>query len=196
MENKQYMAFADTETTGLNPKVNGIHQIALVITDSDLNEVERLDLKFTPHPDAVRDSGHFTLKSDEELDARVMTSFEAHAILIKTLQKYVNKYDKKDKLQFVAYNARFDEDFLRHFFEQHNSKEWYGSYFWTPCICVYLAMGFYAQTVRSSFPDMKLGTMCRCAEIPFQDNEAHDAMYDVEKTILLYKYLGRNMTSL
>ena len=195
-ENTQKLCFIDTETTGLDAGKNGVHQISFIITDIDAEVVyETADLMFTPHPDVVRDSGHFTLKSDEELDSREMTSHEASIEMIRVLDKHVNKYDKKDKLQFVAYNASFDEKFLRAFFEQHSSTS-FGSYFWTPSICCYAAMGFFVQSKRKHLPNMRLGTMCSCAGIAFDGGEAHDGLYDVKKTVELYKYLRQNLSVL
>ena len=102
------------------------------------------------------------------------------------LRSYIDPFDKKDKFFFYAYNSPFDSGFLRSFFTQMGDK-FYGSFFWTPDICIMRLVGEKLLEKRAMFENFKLGTVCREVGIPFDETEAHDAMYDIKKTYELYK---------
>ena len=198
MTNKPKLCFIDTETTGLDRKKDNIFQISAKITDPDANEIlDQINLKFVPHsleschPEALEKTG-YTL---EELGSFPLSSPDAFKQFADWLATHVNRFDKKDKLQFLAYNAPFDSDFIREWFSK-NGDDYYGSYFWTPAICVMQATAWFVQGVRPAFPNFKLGTICECAELGWEEDSAHDADYDVEKTVELYRYLRANLSQM
>ena len=192
--NQKY-CFIDTETTGLDRKEHNIFQISAVITDSKLKEIDQINLRFKPHscaridPEACERTG----LSIEEITEVEKTSLEAYNELIEFLSKHVDRYNKTDKLYFVAYNAPFDNDFMREFFLKHDDQ-YFGSWFWTPPLCV---MQYAAWTItlgdtpqynlRSKMPNFKLETLCKIAELDWDDEKSHDANYDNHMTIKLFK---------
>ena len=189
--------FIDVETTGVDRKLHNIFQISGTILDCDLKEIESFNLKFKPHSLEHTEQGALdaTGMTLDDLIALPMKSHEAYQELIKILSRHCNKFDKKDKMHFVAYNASFDADFMREFFAKNNDA-YFGSWFWNPPICVMLAAAWFTQRVRGAFPNFKLGTICHCADIGWDESKAHDAQYDIEQTVGLFRYLHENLCKL
>lgn len=108
--------------------------------------------------------------------------------LIKFLDSVINKFDPKDKAYFIAYNAKFDNDFIRQLFLK-NKNDFIGSYFYNPVIDVMqlAAHKFMRKNIR---PDnFKLGVVCKYFGIKVNDNKLHNALYDIQKTKELYNKL-------
>ena len=51
------MVFYDTETTGIKPHFDQILQFAAILTDNDLNEVERFEIRSRLLPNVVASPG-------------------------------------------------------------------------------------------------------------------------------------------
>jgi len=189
--------FLDVETTGLDPNANEIFQISGIITDQQLNVLEECDWRFRPlslenvEPDALTKTG-MTLES---LGGLPLSAKEVYGNLIEMLSRHCDRFNKLDKLHFVAYNAKFDSDFIRRFFEK-NGDQYYGSWFWNPAICAMQATAWMTMRVRGALPNFKLGTVCACAGLEWDEEKAHDASYDVHKTLELYQYLRRDIPQL
>jgi hypothetical protein len=58
------------------------------------------------------------------------------------------------------------------------------------------AAAWMTQRVRGALPNFQLGTLCRCAELGWDETQAHDAKYDVHKTLLLFRYIQNNVPTL
>lgn len=183
------LAFIDLETTGLDRQKNNIWQFGMQIVDSsDVRTVlDELNLAFRPiSMEHCEDAALVKCNITREyLEQHPVSSKEAFDTIIMLLSKHCNRYNKADKLQFVAYNAVFDSDFLREFFKKHND-DYYGSWFWSPALCVMQAAAFRLMENRGSFPNFQLGTLCKAAGIAWDDNKAHDAMYDISATRELF----------
>jgi DNA polymerase III epsilon subunit-like protein len=112
--------------------------------------------------------------------------------LIKLFDKYVSKYDKKDKFSFIGYNCnKFDMPFLRKFFEKNNHK-YFGSYFWFPSVDVMLMASEKLEEKRSEIESFKLSSIAKYLGIEVKEDELHDAMYDIYLTRNIYYKLKRN----
>ena len=183
--------FIDTETTGLNATLHSVHQVAAILLDSDDKEVDRINLYFKPKGETYSNQAlEKTRLTHDELYSRELSSDEGHKQFIEWLDKYVNKYDKKDKMQFIAWNSPFDEGFTRAWFDKAaGDTAWYGSYFWNPSICLAKVAAWYLMEERPNLISGKLRDTCQYAGIEFCEDDAHDALYDVEKTVALYRKL-------
>lgn len=127
------LLFFDLETTGVKFWRNGIHQIGGIV-DIDGQEVERFDIRLAPNPAATIEQ--------EALDVAGVTLEQVQSYqpmedgyrqLVGILSKYVNKFDKRDKMYLVGYNnAGFDNSFLRALFQQCGDK-YFGSWFYPNC---------------------------------------------------------------
>lgn len=183
--------FIDTETTGLWPdKTDEVHQISCIITDDNAKPLDYINLKFRPSIEALNNMHYEALQkcrlTKEEIGSRELTRESSFKVFEEFLNKHVNRFDKKDKMHFVAYNAPFDLGFIQKYFTQNNN-DFYGSYFWRPEICVFRELAWMIQNKRDKFPTMHLSDMCKYAEIEFSDEHAHDAMYDTKKTLELFR---------
>jgi DNA polymerase-3 subunit epsilon len=177
--------FIDTETTGLDPNRHGITQIAGIIEAPDREEY--FDLKCRPfdtdeiEPAALETQG----KTREEIMAYPVAT-EAHAALRKVFSGFVSPYKKHEKMFFLGYNAKFDDEMLRAWFRKLGDN-YYGSWFWTPAICVMVLAGNHLMEKRHTLPSMKQGDVAAALGIEFAPGELHDAQYDATITREIYR---------
>ena len=189
------IAVFDTETTGVDPKKNGITQIALelgVIKNEVYHTTGEYNFTVRPFPtDVIEEQA---LKVQGRTREEVMAGEEPRVVyrkLLEILGSVVDKYNKKDKMFFVAYNGSFDMDFLRSFWMK-NGDEFFGSFFFYPDIDVCRIAGFKAMEDRPEMQNFKLGTVADHFGIerpPFGD--LHDASVDLALTLDLFlKFKG------
>lgn len=177
------LIYLDTETTGLDPEKCAIWQLSGKI---EINKriVDKFNIFMRPNPDqtiniAALEATKTTL--DTIIKAE-LSQFEGYNKFMYILDNHINKYDTSDKFFMVGYNSHsFDSSFVRTFMKMH-SNPYYGSYFWHPSIDVMLLAAYAAMKERSNLPNFKLGTVCKSLGIEFDEDEAHDALYDVSKT--------------
>lgn len=173
--------YIDCETTGLDAKVHGLWQVSAQL-HVDGREVERFTYEMQPvkgkmvSPEAL-DKGKVTWEQ--------LRAFEPPGVVFQRMRgvlgKHIDKFDKKDKAWFVGYNANFDAQFVRQWFEDHGDK-YFGSWFWYPILDVAVLGGFVLANERTQLENFKLGTLCKHLGIEFDEDAAHDAQYDVDKT--------------
>lgn len=188
--------FIDTETTGTDPKKNGIIQIAGEIVFADENKMLELH---------SRANFNYSLKpfendyiEDKALEVNGITRKQinnfsepklVYSQFSDTLSGCCDKFDKQDKLFFIGYNARFDMDFMRAWFEKNNDK-YFGSWFFFPPIDVMNIAIFNCIKERHLLPNFKLATVAEHLGIT-AEGDFHDAMKDILVTKKIFlKYLG------
>ena len=173
--------YLDVETTGTDKDKHGIIQLSgMVELDNQL--METFDYKVKPF--SLDDVDQDALKVGGFTDSQLAT-FERPGIVYfkfsKMLDSYVDKYNKQDKFHIIAYNAGFDDGFLRAWFKRNGGK-YYGSYFFWPPIDVANMAAYHFMETRSQFPNFKLMTVAKYIGIEVDESRAHDAMYDIEVT--------------
>jgi len=189
------LCFIDTETTGLDPQKNGLIQIAgkLILLGANneniLDDVFSFNYKVKPFSgDIIEDQALSVNKTTKE---EIATFTEPNVIYHQfsdELCKYVDKYNKADKFFFVGYNARFDYDFMRAFFEK-NDDRYFGSFFFFPPLDVMNIAIWNLIRERKTLPNFKLETVANYLGITM-DGGFHDAMKDIQITIEIFlKYL-------
>lgn len=181
--------FVDLETTGVDLAKNGVLQISGMIRVSPSGAGQVFNFKVQPFATDVIDDEAMKISglNPKEGDSPK----EVHDQLVQILGQYVDKYDKRDKFFFVGYNSSFDNQFLRRFFEKCGDK-YFGSWFWFPDIDV---MRMAAVALADSRPNMinfKLATVARALGIEFDPMKAHDATYDLEKTVEMFDKLWKD----
>ena len=178
--------YFDLETTGTKFWKNGIHEISGIIEiDGEIKEIFSFHVQ--PNPQAeiehgALDVGGVTL---EQINAYKPMGL-VYLDIIKMLNKYVDKFDKKDKFYLVGYNnAVFDNAFFRAFFVQNNDN-YFGSYFWSHSIDVMVLATCFLLKERSEMKDFKLKTVAEYLGIKIEEERLHLAAYDLEITREIY----------
>lgn len=179
--------FYDCETTGTNPKRHSIHQLAGMIEVDGIIK-DKFNFKIRPNPKAeiIKEALDVSNVTKEQILAYPPME-EIYKELIKILKKYVNKYDKKNKIFKVGFNNRkFDDLFLRSFFEQNGDK-FFNSWFWSDSHDAMVSASVYLQKRRHNMPSFKLHRVAKELGIVVVDSKLHDALYDIMLTRQVYR---------
>ena len=175
------LIFLDVETTGVDCPASGLIQLAGLI-EIDGAIADKFDFHIQPFPDdAISDEALAVSGAKREDLVGYELPRDAFSKLLTVLDKYIDRYDRKDKFHLLAYNAKFDADHLRAWFEKNDDK-YYGSWFWHPPIDV---MGLAAAELmdnRQSLANFKLPTVANAIGVAFDEGKAHEALYDAEVT--------------
>lgn len=180
--NASKVLWLDVETTGLYPSKHAIVQLAYIV-EIDGEEVHREVLYAAPDAnqeitDKALEITGFTQKEILEWPSQK----DLYNRFKKVINRYVDPFDKSDKMFIGGYNVSFDVDFLRALFKRHGDN-YFGSYFWFATLDPARVAAFLLWTgliATSEAQDFKLGTLCTIFGVEL--NEAHDAMADVEAT--------------
>jgi len=182
------LIYIDTETGGIDYPESALIQLAGII-EIDGEEKDSFNYNIKPFPGDKVEDGALAVNNVSRED---LSGYEdpksTYRTFIQLLGKYVNKYDKTDKLHFVAYGAGFDAGHVRAWFEKCGDK-YYGSWFWWPPIDVMGIAAYAMMKQRHEMPNFKLMTAARAAGIEIDDSKLHDAMYDIEITRELWRAL-------
>ncbi len=182
--------FIDVETTGLDPKLNGIRQISGII-EIDGKEVERFDFKVRPFKNDIIEQSALDISGVTKAD--LMTYDPADIVqseLLEIFGKHVDKYDKSDKFYFIAYNSPFDNNFMREWFKKLNDK-YFGSWFHHDICVMRKAVDVHSNTgiILKSY---SLSSVAEYYKVAKADDERwHDSMFDAEVTRGVYNILNK-----
>lgn len=172
--------YFDTETTGLDHKINEMVQFSAIV-EIDGKVEEEMNLFIQPTRWDCIEQG--------ALDTTGMTieqlrTFEEPAAAFSKLQsmfnRYIDKYDREDKFFPAGHNVVFDINFLQAFWKQHGDKYGIGSYQnWHSIDTRIIASWLLYSGQLKGVENVKLGTLCAYFGIPIQ---AHDSMSDIRAT--------------
>lgn len=180
----------DLETTGVKHWRNCIHQLAYSLVIGG-QIVKQGDLKIAPHPKAVIEPAALEVSGVTEEDLKTYEPQKvAHELIIDTLDEYVDRYDKTDKLHLMGYNNRsFDDQFFRAFFKQCGDP-YFGSWFWSDSIDVMVLASNHLRHQRHMMENFKLSTVAETLGIEVEEDRLHDAFYDLELTYKIYEIVN------
>lgn len=178
--------FYDLETTGTKYWENGIYQIGgLICIDNEIKEEFNFKLKPFENKiieDAALQVGGIT----KEILLTYVEPKEIYKNLVTTLNKYVDKFNKKDKFYLAGYNnASFDNQFFRQFFLDNGDK-YFGSFFWSNTLDILILATQLLLNKRTIMPDFKLKSVASALDLTFDAEKLHDAIYDIKLTKMIY----------
>jgi len=179
--------FIDTETGGTKDD-SALLQLAGIICIDDFEPKEEFNFFIKPFPNDIVEDGALEVN---HLTREQIATFEEPRVIYKKfvelLGKYVDKFNKQDKFFFLAYNSPFDNQMLRSFFNKCGDK-FFGSWFWTPDICVMRMVADKLIERRTSLPNFQQSTVAEFLNIK-PEGDLHDALTDIRLTVELYKQL-------
>lgn len=186
------LLYIDLETTGLNSGENAIIELAGILEIDDKVQ-ESFSIYMKPDSDQEIDQNALdAISINRDTIDKYPTQKEGYTRFIKILEKYINVFDKNDKLFLVGYNIHsFDIPFLRVFFLRNNNK-YFGSYFHHPSIDVMLLISFFSMTQRENLPNFKLATIAESLGINVDKERLHMALYDTSITRDIFKLIQAN----
>jgi DNA polymerase III alpha subunit (gram-positive type) len=188
--------YFDVETTGLDPRVDSILKLAYII-EVDHVIVEEGVLCMKP-------IDYTTIKENGLLESRLRESSKVNGISIEDIEgfesdveafvklrilldKYIDKYDKGDKMHPIGYNVSFDLNFLYQWASARQFK-YLGSYLNHRYIDVMKLVDYLAFRGKLFLADHKLETVCKHFKIPIK---AHDPAEDIRATRALLQQISR-----
>lgn len=183
------LLFLDTETTGVNKNKNGIHQISgAVVIDNIVKEV--FDIKFRPFEgceidDSALEATHLT---KEEILNRELSEQQAYKVFTEIIDKYVNKYNRADKMFMVGYNVHFDKDMVYNWFVRCGDNFLF-SRIWGNHIDVMVLATTVLLGQRHLMENFKQGTVAKYLGFKFDEEKLHDALFDIYICIGMYCHL-------
>lgn len=187
-----YPVVIDVETAGFNAKTDALLELAasmLTLDDAgDLAIDETIQFNVEPFAGANLEPKALEFTGIDPTNPLRGAVEESEAL--KTLFKLVRKKMKAAGCQraiIVAHNAAFDLGFLNAATERCNIKRspFHSFVSFDTTTLAGLALG---QTV--------LAKACMAAKIDFNNNEAHSALYDTEKTAELFCFIVNKWRSL
>ncbi len=176
------------ETTGLDPMLCGLTQLACVI---EIDGYEMMSANFDIKPfegaDIQKKALEVTGKTYDEVmnypdEADVFVTF------IEMLKVYINPMTYGDDFTLIAYNAEFDQNFLIEWFARQNKK--YSNYINYRKVDPLAFLRILHIEGLANLPSYKLSDVYTA--IFNETFEAHDANSDIKATIRVHKYLVDN----
>ena len=175
------LIYIDVETTGIVFLQSGLVQLAGLI-EKDGEVLESLDYGIGLFPtDMVSDEALAVNGLTREEIGKFDKPATVFSRFIQLLDGFVDRYDRTDKLHFVAYNARFDAGHLRGWFEK-NGDRYFGSWFFHPPLDVMGLAAVVMMDKRPTLPDFKLATVAKALGLEVDATKTHDALYDIRLT--------------
>lgn len=184
--------FIDTETTGTNPKENGLVQLAgrLVVNGKVVDEFNINSAPFST--DVIEERALEVTGLTREIIQAYPHPRESYLDFTKKLGRHCDKYKRSDKFQFVGYYGDFDHGMVRSWFEK-NEDTYFGSWFWNPVLDVAKLAGIRLMEKRHQMQDFKLMTVAKFLGIEVDPSKAHYAMYDIDVTMRIFKQLTQDL---
>lgn len=183
------LIYIDVETTGIPYPQSGLIQLAGAIEIDD-NNPTFFQYHVQPFSADVIEEEALSING---ITREAMASFynpgKVYRDFTNLLGLYVDRYGRADKFHFIGYNAIFDSNHLRAWFEK-NGDQYFGSWFYFPPIDVMGMAAVYLMSRRAGMKDFKLLTVARELGLKVDEARAHDARYDVEVTREMFRILG------
>ena len=169
--------WVDIESTGIEAADNTIIELAALYEDRKDKDVFHTYILPALKPVGFNEIEELTGITWEYLQHNGITEHLAYEDFTVWLASHINKFDKTDKAIFAAYNAKFDNDFIRELFKRNNDN-YFGSWFYSAPLDI---MGTVVQCVRLGLMPVPVNfknvTICEYFGI---EHKAHSALDDIK----------------
>lgn len=174
----------DVETTGLTPGRDHILTLGGIVRINH-KEVERVYIEMKPPegtiiPPVVLDLTGLTIEQIRGFPSQE----KGYKQLVELFGRYIDRFDKQDKLFTIGYNLDFDLRFLARFFKAMGDDYLFS--FLGCKIDVLTLFNQFRSEQNLYFQNSKLETACTHFGIKL---EAHNALSDIQATLELYDFL-------
>lgn len=172
--------YLDVETSGLNPTIHGILQIACI---AEVNGVlvGSFNEYLKPHDSLKIDKKALEVNGIKKKQIKL---FEDEKIVLDKLVKWVAKYGSY--LQPCGYNVGFDTNFLKELYARHDVS-YPKSFNYYDIDTFSIVKVLVAEDKLKKGENLKLGTVCK--QMGIKLDNAHDALADIKATRELHKKL-------
>lgn len=180
METK--IIFLDTETTGLDARQCGMHQLAGEVMIGR-SVVSCFDIQMRPFKDCVIDDVSLGISRTTK---RKLNSYsdekKAYIVFQREIEQHLNHSDVNDKFYLAGWRLpEFDRPFLEAFFDRNafpSGEEVMKRYFWTNSIDVKTLATQYLLKHRDKIPHFTLEAVASYLGIKVETEKLHTAPYD------------------
>lgn len=185
------LVFVDLETAGLEPW-RPIIQIAAIVVDARLKELERFEAKLQFHykfadPASLRKASYSAVRWKQEAipSGEGMNRFSDLLRRHSTVDQTSANGRPFQVAQLVAHNGTFDGGFLKAWFERF--RKFLPASPRVFCTLQRAVWLFHENKSLTPPPDFKLQTLCHYFGVTLRSGDAHEALNDVEATVKLYR---------
>lgn len=179
--------FFDTETTGIDSKINGMHQLAGEIVIND-EVVDKFDYKINPFKGCEVDIKALAISNTKSLDfLKYHKEYQVSFMFSELLNKHLDNKNKKDKFFLAGWRApEFDVKFLEAFFDRNAGREYYKSIFRSNPIDIKTLATQYLIDECDNMIDFHLVTVAKYLGIEVDESQLHKAPYDAYLCRMVY----------
>lgn len=171
--------FLDTETTGLDPIVHGIHQLGGEIVIND-KVVDKFDYRIKPFKGHQIDQKALDVSNTTVLELMKYKKEEIAFFNIRfKLQNYLEFNNEKDKFILAGWRLpEFDSKFLKELFKRYKAESEYERLFWSNTIDVKSLATQYLINERHKIESFSLAPIARYLGVEVDESQLHKASYD------------------
>lgn len=185
--------FVDTETGGTLPRVHPLIQVAAVAVSTDWRELESIELRiqFDPKlcdPEALQliRVDPVEWNADAEPSGIAIARFDAFLNRHRVVPKVSKAGRGYNVARLAAYNAPFDGEFLRAWYDRHDRFAP-----WDLPRCVMQRALWWCDAFGQLPESFKLADVAKLFGVELPAEEAHDAFADVRATVELARRVAQ-----
>lgn len=186
MSQQKKILFIDTETTGLNPELHGIHQLSaiLVINDKIISDFKS---NVQPHPSARVDSRALGIAG---VTYNQLSSYPTMEYVFGEFQAFLSQYTDpsgQERIYIAGYNSQAMEGpFMRQWYKHNGVEQMFRSHFHSATLDLMTLSAKHYMDKGIHPVSYSLENMARLSGIPYDVSRLHDAEYDNHLAIELY----------